>query len=84
MNALFILLQTLDMSEADFKGIVIKVIVMGVLTMGLSFWLLWLFWRRLEEESNAGEHRTRMSTFGYLVALVLVLILMSFIIYSAA
>lgn len=82
MNAIFILLQTLDMTEADFKGIVIKVIVMGILTMGLSFGLLWLFWRRLEEESKAGEHRTRMSTFGYLVALVLVLILMSFIVYS--
>jgi heme/copper-type cytochrome/quinol oxidase subunit 2 len=82
MNAVFILLQTLDMTEADFKAVVIKVIVVGTLTMGVSFWLLWLFWRRLEDESKAGEHKTRMSTFGYLIALVLVLILMSLVVYS--
>lgn len=84
MNAFFILLQTLDMTETEFKAIVIKVIVAGILMMGISFWLLWLFWRRLEIESEAGEHKTRMSTFGYLVALVIVLILMSFVVYSFA
>jgi len=84
MNAVFILLQTLDMTETEFKAVVIKVIVLGTLTMGVSFGLLWLFWKRLEEESKAGEHRTRMSTFAYLVVLVLVLIAMSFVVYSFA
>lgn len=82
MSAFFILLQTLDMSETEFRAIVIRVIVVGVATMGISFWLLWLFWKRLEAESSAGEHKTRMSTFGYLVALVIVLILMSIVVYS--
>ncbi len=82
MNSLFLVLQTLDMTEAEFKAAVIKVIVVGTLTMAVSFWLLWLFWRRLEAESDAGEHTTRMSTFGYLVALVIVLILMSLVVYS--
>jgi len=84
MNGIFILLQTLDMTEAEFKAAVIKVIVVGTFAMGISFCLLWLFWKRLEKESDAGEHHTRMSTFGYLIALVLVLILMSFVVYSFA
>ena len=82
MSALFVVLQAIDMTETEFKVVVFKVIVVGVLTMGVSFGLLWMFWRRLEAESEAGEHRTRMSTFGYLIALVIVLILMSFVIYS--
>jgi len=82
MNALFLLLQAVDVNEPEFKAIIIKVIVAGVAMMAVSFGLLWLFWRRLEIESEAGEHKTRMSTFAYLVALVLVLILMSFVIYS--
>jgi uncharacterized membrane protein len=82
MNALFLLLQAVDVTEPEFKAIIIKVIVAGVAMMAVSFGLLWLFWRRLEIESEAGEHKTRMSTFGYLVALVLALILMSFVIYS--
>lgn len=84
MNAFFILLQTLDMTSEEFKTVVFKVIVLGTLTMGVSFWLLWLFWKRLEAESDAGEHKSRMSTFGYLIALVLVLILMSIVVYSVA
>lgn len=84
MNAVFILLQTLDMTEPEFKSVVIKVVLMGILTMGVSFGLLWLFWKRLAAESEAGEHQTRMSTFGYLVVLVLVLIVMSFVVYSLA
>ena len=84
MSAFFVLLQVVDMTETEFKAVVLKVIVVGTLTMGVSFGLLWLFWRRLEIESEAGEHKTRMSTFGYLVALVIVLILMSFVVYSFA
>jgi heme/copper-type cytochrome/quinol oxidase subunit 2 len=82
MSAFFILLQTLDMTESEFKAVIVRVIVVGVVTMGISFWLLWLFWRRLEAESAAGEHKTRMSTLGYLIALVIVLILMSIVVYS--
>ncbi len=76
------LIQAMDMTEAQFKAVLIKVVVVGLFTMGSSFALLLVFWRNLKKESEAGETKTRMSTFLLLVALVLILTLMSFVVYK--
>ncbi|MGK2859088.1 MAG: hypothetical protein ACSLFQ_17960 [Thermoanaerobaculia bacterium] len=82
--ALIALLQSTAMSEAEFKAMLVKVVVVGVVAMGISTLLLWLFWRNLGKESAAGERETRTSTFVLLVSLVLVLLGLSFVVYSLA
>ncbi len=79
---MLILLQAAEMTEAEFKAVVIKVVVIGILTMGTSFGVLWIFWKRLEAESDAGETTSRKSTIVALVALILVLLAMSWVIYQ--
>ena len=66
------------MTDVEFKAVVVKVVVVGVLTMGTSFVLLWIFWKRLEAESEAGETTSRKSTILVLVVLIVVLLAMSF------
>lgn len=80
----FAILQSTAQSEAEFKAMLVKVVVVGVVAMGISTLLLWLFWRNLGKESEGGETETRVSTFVLLVALVLVLLVMSFVVYSLA
>ena len=58
--------------------------VFGTIAMAISGFLLWLFWRNLEKESAEGGVETRVSTFVLLVALVVVLLSLSFIVYSLA
>ena len=73
----------MEMTEADFKAAVIKVIVVGLLTMGTSFTLLWIYWKRLESESDAGETKSRKSTIVVLVALIAVLLVMSWVLVKS-
>lgn len=80
----FAILQSTAMSEAEFKAMLVKVVVVGVVAMGISTLLLWLFWRNLGKESAGGEKDTRVSTFVLLVSLILVLLGMSFVVYSLA
>ncbi|MCM2315121.1 MAG: hypothetical protein NDJ92_08220 [Thermoanaerobaculia bacterium] len=82
--ALIALLQSTALSEAEFKAMLVKVVVVGVVAMGISTLLLWLFWRNLGKESAGGERETRVSTFVLLVGLILVLLAMSFVVYSLA
>jgi hypothetical protein len=77
-------LQTTNLTEAEFRAVLVKVVVVGVVTMGISATLLWLFWRNLGKESKQGETETRVSTWLLLVSLVLVLLGMSFVVYSLA
>jgi hypothetical protein len=72
------------MSEAEFKAVLTKVVVVGTAAMGLASLLLWLFWRNLGKESEGGETDTRTSTWVLLVALILVLLGLSFVVYSLA
>lgn len=82
--ALIALLQSTAISEAEFKAMLIKVVVVGVVAMGIATLMLWLFWRNLGRESAGGERETRVSTFVLLVSLILVLLGMSFLVYSLA
>lgn len=77
-------LQSTAMSEAEFKAMLVKVVTVGTLAMGLAFFLLWLFWRNLGKESEGGETETRGSTWVLLVSLILVLLGLSFVVYSLA
>lgn len=80
----FAILQSTALSEAEFKAMLVKVVVVGVVAMGISTLLLWLFWRNLGKESDGGETETRVSTFVLLAGLILVLLVMSFVVYSLA
>lgn len=82
--ALIALLQSTAISEAEFKAMLVKVVVVGVVAMGIATLLLWLFWRNLGKESAGEERETRVSTFVLLVSLILVLLGMSFLVYSLA
>ena len=75
-------LQALEMTDVEFKAVVLKVVVVGILTMGTSFALLWIFWKRLEAESEAGETTSRKSTILVLVVLIVVLLAMSLVVYQ--
>ena len=77
-------LQSTALTEAEFKAMLLKVVVVGVIAIGIGMTLLWLFWRNLGRESAAGETDTRVSTFVLLVVLVVVLLGMSFVVYSLA
>jgi heme/copper-type cytochrome/quinol oxidase subunit 2 len=81
---LIAILQSTAMTEAEFKAMLLKVVVVGTVAMGLASLLLWLFWRNLQKESDAGEGDTRVSTWVLLVSLIVVLIGMSFVVYSLA
>ena len=79
---MFLLLQALNMSEAEFRTIVIRVVLIGLVTMGSSFVILMFFWKNLEKESEAGETKVRKSTVAILVGLILTLVLMSVLVYQ--
>ncbi len=83
-TALIAFLQSTDVTEAEFRAILTKVVVVGVVAMGMAFLLLWFFFRNLGKESSAGERDTRVSTWALLVSLVLVLLGLAFVVYSLA
>ena len=72
------------LSEAEFKAMLTKVVVVGTLAIGLASLALWLFWRNLGKESEGGETDTRTSTWVLLVSLILILLGLSFVVYSIA
>jgi len=82
--ALLAFLQSTAMTEAEFKAILTKVVVFGTIAMVIASFLLWMFWRNLEKESEKGEIETRLSTWVLLVSLVVVLLGLSFIVYRLA
>ncbi|MFA6958229.1 MAG: hypothetical protein WC538_20365 [Thermoanaerobaculia bacterium] len=82
--ALLTFLQSTAMTEAEFKAILMKVVVFGTIAMAIASFLLWMFWRNLEKESAGGEVETRLSTWVLLVSLVVVLLGLSFIVYRLA
>ncbi|MBI2212988.1 MAG: hypothetical protein HYU52_05015 [Acidobacteria bacterium] len=76
--------QSTNMTEEEFRALITKVVVSGTLAMGIAAVLLWLFWRNLGKESEGGESETRVSTWLLLVSLVVVLLALSFVVYSLA
>jgi hypothetical protein len=82
--ALLAFLQSTAMSEAEFKALLLKVVVVGTVAMALASILLWLFWRNLGKESAEGETETRVSTWVLLVSLILLMFCLSFVVYSFA
>lgn len=82
--ALLAFLQTTNLTEAEFQALLTKVVVVGTLAMALASLLLWLFWRNLGKESESGETETRVSTWVLLASLILVLLGLSFVVYSLA
>lgn len=82
--SLLAILQTTSMTEAEFRALLTKVVVVGTVTMLLASLLLWLFWRNLGKESAEGETETRVSTWVLLASLILVLLGLSFVVYSIA
>ena len=45
--------------------------------------MLWIYWKRLESESDAGETKSRKSTIVVLVALIAVLLVMSWVLVKS-
>ena len=84
MSLLAAILQSNALTEGEFMAMLVKVVVVGTVAMGLAALLLWLFWRNLGKESAGGEKETRISTWVLLVSLILVLLGLSFVVYSIA
>jgi hypothetical protein len=84
MLALITFLQSTSMTDAEFKVVLAKVVVFGTIAMAIAGFLLWMFWRNLGKESAEGGVETKTSTWLLLVSLIVVLLGLSFVVYSLA